>query len=33
MVAFFVVFLPSSPLQRRRAPQRHLLLLLVTEDL
>jgi hypothetical protein len=33
MAAFVVVVLPSSPLQRRWAPRRHLLLLSVTEDL
>jgi hypothetical protein len=32
-VAFVVVVLPSSPLQRRWPPRRHLLLLSVTEDL
>jgi hypothetical protein len=32
-VVFVVVVLPSSPLRRRWAPRRHLLLLLVTEDL
>jgi hypothetical protein len=31
--AFVVVILPSSPLRRRWAPQRHLLLLSMTEDL
>jgi hypothetical protein len=31
--AFVVVILPSSPLRRRWAPRRHLLLLLVTNDL
>jgi hypothetical protein len=31
--AFVVVVLPSSPLRRRWAPRRHLLLLSVTEDL
>jgi hypothetical protein len=33
MIAFVAVVLPSSPLRRRRAPRRHLLLLSVTEDL
>jgi hypothetical protein len=32
-VSFVVVILPSFPLRRRWAPRRHLLLLLVTEDL
>jgi hypothetical protein len=32
-VAFVVIVLPSSPLRRRWAPRRHLLLLSVTEDL
>jgi hypothetical protein len=32
-VAFVVVVLPLSPLRRRWAPRRHLLLLSVTEDL
>jgi hypothetical protein len=31
--AFVVVVLPSSPLRRRWAPRRHLLLLSMTEDL
>jgi hypothetical protein len=31
--AFVVVVLPSSPLRRRWAPRRHLLLLSVTKDL
>jgi hypothetical protein len=31
--AFIVVVLPSSPLRRRWAPRRHILLLSVTEDL
>jgi hypothetical protein len=33
MATFVVVVLPSSPLRRRWAPRRHLLLLSVTEDL
>jgi hypothetical protein len=33
MVAFIVAVLSSSPLRRRWAPRRHLLLLSVTEDL